>query len=189
MIPQEELIEYRAEYARKKRLREKSHAWYHNPEHPERLVAKARYAKDGYRKNHPERVRKARESYNVRTMVERKVAAAIRRADPERNTEWRRRRLANHAKRRAVARDLPYSITWRDVVIPKVCPVLGIELATVGEGVVKPNTPSLDRIVPERGYVKGNIVVVSHRANSIKNNATLAELRRIVAFYADKMPE
>lgn len=189
MIPQEELVEYRSEFYRKKRLREKSHAWYHDPAHPERLAAKAAYAKNVYRANRPERVRAAREAYNARSASERQVAVAIRRADPNRNTEWRRRRLANHAKKRAAAHGLPYSISWRDVVIPKCCPVLGVELATVAEGSVKPNTPSLDRIVPSRGYVPGNIVVVSHRANTIKNNATLAELRKIVAFYADKMPE
>ena len=44
------------------------------------------------------------------------------------------------------------------------------------------NFPSLDRIDNSKGYVPGNIAVISMRANMIKNNATLAELKAIVAY-------
>lgn len=40
-----------------------------------------------------------------------------------------------------------------------------------------PNSPSIDRIDPTRGYVKGNIWIVCHRANAIKSNATHEELK------------
>jgi hypothetical protein len=62
-----------------------------------------------------------------------------------------------------------------DVVVPDRCPVLGIPLV-VGVGVVGPNSPTLDKIIPALGYVPGNVVVISHRANSIKHNATSTEL-------------
>lgn len=45
------------------------------------------------------------------------------------------------------------------------------------------DSPSIDRIDPKRGYVRGNVVVVSMRANSIKREATIDELRKMVAFY------
>lgn len=45
----------------------------------------------------------------------------------------------------------------------------------------RPNSPSLDRIVPERGYVAGNLRVISNRANTLKNNATIDEMRLVLA--------
>jgi hypothetical protein len=43
-------------------------------------------------------------------------------------------------------------------------------------------SPSLDRIDPSQGYIKGNVVVISHKANRLKNDAGLAELRALVAW-------
>jgi len=84
--------------------------------------------------------------------------------------------LFDGAKRRAKLYDLPLEITIDDIIIPDTCPVLGIPL-TPGEPANTPTLPSLDRIVPEKGYVPGNIIVMSLRANSIKKNATLDEVR------------
>jgi hypothetical protein len=42
-----------------------------------------------------------------------------------------------------------------------------------------PNSPSLDRIDPERGYVKGNVWIISHKANRIKSDATHEELKLV----------
>ena len=44
---------------------------------------------------------------------------------------------------------------------------------------------SLDRIDSSKGYVKDNIWVISHKANSIKNNATLTELKLIIKNWRD----
>lgn len=53
----------------------------------------------------------------------------------------------------------------------------------MGTRINGPNSPSLDKIVPELGYVKGNIVVVSLRANQIKSDATIEELQAVAKFY------
>jgi hypothetical protein len=45
-------------------------------------------------------------------------------------------------------------------------------------------SPELDRIVPSLGYVKGNVLVVSRRANRIKTDATVEELQQVASFYA-----
>ena len=93
-----------------------------------------------------------------------------------------RSRLYSSAKRRAKVRKLDFDITPQDVIVPEKCPVLGIELI-VGTGCSHDQSPSLDRIIPSKGYVKGNIIVVSHKANSIKNNATVEEIKKVYDFY------
>lgn len=89
------------------------------------------------------------------------------------------------AKHRAKKDNIPFSITQQDVIsvypADNRCPVLGLLLRSNLKK-TQDNSPSLDRIVPERGYVKDNIVVISHRANRIKNNATLEELEKIIVF-------
>lgn len=64
-------------------------------------------------------------------------------------------------------------------MIPTRCPALGIPLFT-GRGRHGPNSPTVDRIVPELGYTKGNVVVLSHKANRLKGDATLPELLAVV---------
>jgi hypothetical protein len=68
-------------------------------------------------------------------------------------------------------------------VVPDKCPILGIELFISEKGVGRTdNSPSLDRIIPSLGYVKGNIAVISQRANRIKNDATLEEITKLKAW-------
>jgi hypothetical protein len=47
---------------------------------------------------------------------------------------------------------------------------------------------SLDRIKNSRGYVPGNVLVISLRANLLKGQATLAELQKIAAFFGRYVP-
>jgi hypothetical protein len=87
--------------------------------------------------------------------------------------------LFRHARDRAKRKNIPFDITAEDVIIPETCPVLGIQLQ-IGEKIACNNSPSLDRIKPELGYVKGNIQVMSYRANMLKNNATIEELQKVL---------
>jgi len=61
------------------------------------------------------------------------------------------------------------------------CPLLGLELSydTYIGGVPK-NYASLDKIDPQKGYVEGNVQIISFRANTLKNSATLEEMRMLV---------
>jgi hypothetical protein len=60
------------------------------------------------------------------------------------------------ARKRARKLGIPFTIVPDDIHIPTHCPVLGIKLER-GIGKVEPWSPSLDRLVPEMGYVPGNI--------------------------------
>lgn len=53
----------------------------------------------------------------------------------------------------------------------------------IGSGKVHEASPTIDRIDPAKGYVRGNIIVVSQKANTMKSNATIAEMRRLARFY------
>jgi len=90
--------------------------------------------------------------------------------------------MVGAAKARAKKAGVPFNITAADVVIPQTCPVLGLSLL-VGQTQASDQSPSLDRVVPLLGYVRGNILVISNRANRIKNNATIPELRRVANFF------
>ena len=85
--------------------------------------------------------------------------------------------LAN-AKQRAKKFNLPFDLDkdWFYANLPKYCPVFGTELTT-GK-----NNASIDRRVPEKGYIKSNCYIISHRANTIKNDATLEELKQLVKY-------
>ena len=85
-------------------------------------------------------------------------------------------------KFRAKRDGIPFDLDHTDIYIPNKCPVLGLTLDTNisrGKG-YHPDSPSLDRIKPSLGYVKGNVRVVSARANLLKNNATVAELAAVL---------
>lgn len=93
----------------------------------------------------------------------------------------RNRRSLSMIKQRAKKENLPFDIEIADIPIPTHCPVLGIPLSLDSPN--RDNYPSVDRIVPALGYVKGNVVVISYRANRIKNDATVDELDKIASFY------
>jgi len=83
------------------------------------------------------------------------------------------------AKTRAKKKGIPFTIEVSDVVIPKLCPMLNIPLFQAN-GVLHDNSPTLDRREGSKGYVKGNIRVISYKANRAKNNLTLDEMKLMV---------
>lgn len=82
------------------------------------------------------------------------------------------------ARRRSKRLGVPCTITADDIEIPARCPVLGIRLkpSRGGTGGPSDNSPTLDRLVPSKGYVPGNVRVISNKANRIKSDATLKDL-------------
>ena len=146
--------------------------------------------KKAYRAAHPEKVSSWKRRYweanreNILARRREKYAA-----DPEQMRAKVRqyyidnpaRALLVNARARAKQRGVAFDLTLEDVSIPDVCPVLGLEIrkGVPGASGGSDNSPSLDRIRPELGYVPGNVVVVSHRANRIKQDATADELELV----------
>jgi hypothetical protein len=77
-----------------------------------------------------------------------------------------------------------WDLSYHDIEWNMVCPVLGMDLDWFAER-KQENSPSFDRINPKLGYVKGNVQIISARANRIKNDG-LAEEHRLIADYMDK---
>lgn len=96
-----------------------------------------------------------------------------------------------NARERAARRGIPFQLTKEylaEILTPH-CPITGLRLRIycgVGKG-PRDDSPSLDCVVPDRGYVPGNVKWVSSRANRIKSDATLAELEALVAHFKDHL--
>lgn len=112
---------------------------------------------------------KARDRYRNKPKAEQQdqitAATRWRQSNPERS-------LWHGAKSRACRRGREFTITPEDITIPEVCPVFGTPMVS----------PSLDRIKNDKGYVPGNIAVISERANRLKSDATIEELEQILAY-------
>jgi len=87
----------------------------------------------------------------------------------------REKSLFQQAKYRAKTRNIPFDIEILDIIIPEICPILGLPLKTLIDG-NRDLSPSLDRIDNTKGYLKGNIQVISSKANTMKHNANKSEL-------------
>ena len=105
-------------------------------------------------------------------------------SDKRQQAEWKlrnpERMLLYYARQRAKEQNVICTITRADISIPEFCPALGIKLVVNAGGKgFKDNSPSIDRVDPSKGYVAGNVAVISFRANRIKHNATVEELKSV----------
>ncbi len=110
---------------------------------------------------------------------ERSIEFNKSRFDPNAISKTTEYKMYARAKSRAKKNNLPFNIELDDIIIPERCPLLGIEIEST-EVRNSPNNPSLDKIIPEKGYIKGNVWVISNRANTLKNDASLQELQILV---------
>ena len=75
------------------------------------------------------------------------------------------------AKRRSEKKGVPFNLSTKYIlsILTDFCPVFNTEFVFRGNGRTQPTSPSLDRIDPAKGYVEGNVVVISSKANNIKS--------------------
>lgn len=99
------------------------------------------------------------------------------------------KRMLYSAKKRAKEKNLPFNIEESDINIPEYCPYLGIKLTFHSpRGQSRQHGASLDRIFPDLGYVKGNVEVISHLANTMKNDASITELQNFALEILKRYP-
>lgn len=111
------------------------------------------YFKQWYQKN-KDRLKPLRKEYLKKYWLE----------NPEKS-------LLRLAKARAKRKGWDFNIDETDIVIPEICPALGVKLERFTQ-----YAPSIDRKDSSKGYVKGNIQVISELANRMKSNASPKDL-------------
>jgi len=101
---------------------------------------------------------------------------------PEKKLLW-------SATKRARERGLDVNITEQDIKVPERCPYLDIPLVIHrARGDPRRDIASLDRIDNTKGYVKGNIEVISWLANSMKQNASVEDLQKFATEILRRYP-
>lgn len=98
------------------------------------------------------------------------------RGTPEKKLAWALRTI----KYKCFRESIPFGIKLESFLpIPTVCPALGTPMNYDGD---RDSVPTWDRMIPELGYVDGNVQLISHRANRMKSDATLAELKAVLSW-------
>lgn len=88
------------------------------------------------------------------------------------------------ARSRSTKSRLLFTITNEYIhsITPDKCPVFGTAFTFIGASNkhLSANVATLDRIVPELGYVVGNVCVISMKANAIKSNASTEDVEKVL---------
>lgn len=87
----------------------------------------------------------------------------------------------SHAKRLAKNAGVPFDLAKDDIELPTHCPLLEIELVYFATGEKVDGSASVDRIFADRGYVAGNVRIISDLANRMKNSATAEQIKRLAS--------
>ena len=91
------------------------------------------------------------------------------------------KKYLNNARSRAIRDGVLFNLTLQDLIdiATDECPIFKTPfvwgVSGLGKGRTRPDSPTLDRILPELGYTKGNVAFLSYRANRIKDNGTMQE--------------
>lgn len=145
-------------------------------------------SKDWYEKNKEQVKEKARQYYydNKEKVLEnvKSYRDANRPLIQQKGKEYYRRklknRLLNAARARARKYGYEFDLTVDDIIMPKYCPLLGIEMfVTESRKGKKHSSFSLDRIDSSKGYVKGNVWVISMMANSMKSDSNYEDFKKM----------
>lgn len=132
-----------------------------------------------YRETHKEQIKNYSVEYNMRPEVVERKATWYQEKMSKMSIKERLELMVKRASHRAKLKGVDFNITWEDVEYVEICPILEIPLnwgETSNEGGRNIDTPSLDRINPELGYVKGNVKIISTLANMMKSSASKEQI-------------
>lgn len=157
-----------------------SAAWRkNNPERHKELCHKYYRDRHSFLRDYQDRWRSNRDGYYGSNTIERMNTAI----------GWAKYK-ASSLRASAKKRGHEISIDFNDIlsiVTPK-CPVLGIDLDySLGgnKNKTRPESPSVDRIDNSKGYIKGNIVIVSSLVNRVKSSLSLQDLPVVISKILD----
>lgn len=91
-------------------------------------------------------------------------------------------KLYYKAKERAKSKGLLFDLEKSDIKIPFKCPILGTNICLNNTN-QKDDSPTVDRINNNLGYIKGNIRIISWRANNLKGQASFSDYKSVFDFY------
>jgi hypothetical protein len=128
-----------------------------------------------YRKNHAAEIKQHNELNRINGITKTKANAR------RRTTRGRQVSIWSNLKGRASKLGLEFDLTHDDIVIPEFCPILGIPISTENDR-MGDSSPSVDRIDNTKGYIKGNIGIISMRANRLKSDSNIQELEAILKY-------
>ena len=121
-------------------------------------------------------VQERRRLRELRTLAAKRKDPNYRLAESKWQKRYRQEKLPKYllksAKQRAIESKLPFNLDIEDIQIPENCPLLGVKMELRTK-----YAPSIDKIIPDKGYVKGNIMIISRKANTMKNDASIEQLR------------
>jgi len=127
---------------------------------------------------------KTRKTTSERKTTCKKCSVSIRQIE-KLNRDWKvdaAKLLYKNIKSRCKRTGKEFSIDLEDIIIPEKCPVFGFDLKREDKKTWM-CAPSVDRIDSSKGYIKGNVTVVSRRANILKRDATVEELELLLNYY------
>lgn len=107
-------------------------------------------------------------------------AAYMREYQKQRRRTMPGRAMWERAHKRAMERNLDFTLHKDSIFVPRTCPVLGVAITSGAKRAA--SSPSLDRIHPKRGYVPDNVRVISDRANRLKGDRSLDEIKRLAEY-------
>lgn len=137
---------------------------------------KYKKTQQAYRKKNVEKVRENERRYRQeKRLTDATYVDKVNTKQRERYPKYVKKRLLDRANARAKKNNLFFNLEITDIVIPEYCPILEVKLVQGVKGNYE-HTPSLDRIDNTRGYIKGNVAVISNLANTMKNKASLYQL-------------
>jgi len=101
---------------------------------------------------------------------------------------FKAQKMLSNIKGKCRREDIPFNLTLEHLleVFPDECPVFHLPFYMDEKKVHTSFSPSVDKIIPELGYTIGNVQIISFKANTMKQDATLAELY-IFAQWAEKL--
>ena len=96
--------------------------------------------------------------------------------------------ICYQAKNRDKREGMDFDLDWKELIIPEICPVLGIPLYPSPKGGpgVCPNSPTLDRKDNSKGYTKDNVCIISWQANKWKSDMSISDVENLLRYMKEK---